>query len=60
MKHRHLIDGVGYTAVAVEDILERGKPNDWVALRDVVICDPHGNVARIVLQVCETRLAPAD
>jgi hypothetical protein len=52
MKHRHLVDGVGYTPAAVEDILDRGKPADWVALRDVVVADPHGVVAETVLQVC--------
>ena len=54
MKHRHLVDGVGYTPAAVEDILDRGKPADWVELRDIVVADPHGTVAETVLEVCRS------
>lgn len=54
MKHRHLVDGVGYTPAAVEDILDRGKPSDWAALRDVVVADPYGTVAQTVLDVCRS------
>jgi hypothetical protein len=52
MKHRHLVDGVGYTPAAVEDILERGGPDDWVALRDAARDDPQGKVAQTILDVC--------
>jgi hypothetical protein len=54
MKHRHLIDGVGYTPAAVEDILDRGKPADWAELRDAVVADPNGPVAQTVLDVCRS------
>jgi hypothetical protein len=54
MIHRHLEPHVGYEPVAVEDILERGKPDDWVKLRAVILDDPHGQVARAVLDVCRT------
>jgi len=54
MKHRHLVDGVGYTPTAVEDILERGAPDDWVALRDAVKAEPMGEVAKTVLDVCNS------
>lgn len=54
MKHRHLVDGVGYVPAAVEDILERGKPADWMALRDLVVGDPFGPVAETVLNVCRS------
>ena len=54
MKHRHLVDGVGYTPTAVEDILERGTPADWVALRDAVAAEPMGPVAQTVLRVCDS------
>jgi hypothetical protein len=52
MRHRHLVDGVGYVPAAVQDILERGKPADWIALRDAVVADPYGPVAQTVLDVC--------
>jgi hypothetical protein len=54
MKHRHLVDGVGYTPAAVEDILDRGKPSDWAALRDIVVAEPQGVVAQAVLDVCRS------
>jgi len=53
MIHRHLEPHVGYEPVAVEDILERGKSDDWVKLRDIILDDPHGQVAQTVLDVCQ-------
>jgi hypothetical protein len=53
MIHRHLRPHVGYEPVAVEDILERGKPDDWARLRDVILDDPHGPVAQTVVNVCQ-------
>jgi hypothetical protein len=47
MKHRHLLDGVGYTPTAVEDILERGTPAaDSAALRDACKAQPMGEIAQ--------------
>jgi hypothetical protein len=54
VRHRRLVDGVGYTAAAIEDILERGAPRDWVDLRDTVRSDPFGAVAQTVLDVCRS------
>ncbi len=51
MKHRHLVDGVGYTFVSIEDILDRGSPVDWVELRNAVRAAPFGNVAQMVFEV---------
>ncbi len=52
MKHRHLVDDVGLTPAAIADILERGKPNDWVELRNVIESDPNGDVSETVLKLC--------
>jgi hypothetical protein len=54
VRHRHLVGGVGYAPVAVEDILERGTASDWVDLRDAVRPDPWGPVAQTVLSVCRS------
>lgn len=32
MKHRHLVDGVGYTMAAIDDILDRGDVAAWADL----------------------------
>ncbi len=52
MKHRHLQSDVGYEPVAIEDILERGGPEDWDALRDAVIVDPFGDIAQAIVRIC--------
>ncbi len=52
MIHRHLIPEVGYQPVAIEGILDRGRPDDWDALLDAVLADPHGEIAQSVLQLC--------
>jgi len=54
MKHRHLVDDVGYSRAAVEDILERGGPEDWIALREAVRAEPNGLVARTVVAACDS------
>jgi hypothetical protein len=53
MIHRHLYPTAGYQPAAVEDILERGKAQDWVHLRDAIIAEPFGPVAETVLSVCQ-------
>lgn len=34
MRHRYLVDDVGYTTAAIDDILDRGSLDDWLDLRD--------------------------
>lgn len=39
MRHRHLNDDVGLTTPAIDDILDRGSLDDWLALRDAAKAD---------------------
>ena len=50
MKHRHLRESVGLTSAAIDDILDRGSLNDWVALRDAAKHDT--TTADRILRVC--------
>jgi hypothetical protein len=52
MKHRHLVEDVGLSTAAIDDILERGRPDDWRDLWAAVLADPWGSVAEDVLQIC--------
>ena len=52
MKHRHLVDNVGLTTAAIDDILERGKPDDWRDLWKAVTAERWGDVAEDVLMLC--------
>lgn len=52
MKHRHLVDDVGFTPAAIDDILDRGKPQDWIELRDAILEDPFGGIAETVVNLC--------
>ncbi len=54
MVHRHLING-GFTLPAIDDIISRGKRQDWIDLRDAVRADP-GLLAKIE-QVCHNYLS---
>ncbi len=54
MQHRHL-NHEHYTLAAVDDVIERGKRADWVALRRAVVADPE--VRARVLKVCERRIS---
>lgn len=49
MQHRHLIHE-GYSAAAIDDIIDRGSRNDWAALRDVAAKDVA--ILRKILRVC--------
>jgi len=37
--HRHLNDGVGYILPAIDDVIDRGKREDWAQLRAVALRD---------------------
>lgn len=52
MEHRHL-NHSGYTLAAIDNIIERGKEEDWSDLRNVVLND--GEVARKVHAVASVR-----
>lgn len=51
MRHRHLTAGE-WSASAVDDMLDRGLPSDWLALRRAVDADPTGRIATLVLRMC--------
>ena len=44
MKHRHLTHE-GFTIVAIEDILARGRMPDWQPLITAIQADPYGEIA---------------
>ena len=50
MRHRHLVDGVGFTKAAIDDILDRGALDDWLLLRDAAKSD--WAVADAIVRVC--------
>jgi hypothetical protein len=52
MKHRHLTDEDPWSPAAIDDMLDRGLPEDWVALRDRIDVDPHGEIAETVKRLC--------
>jgi len=52
VRHRHLTDDVGLTRAAIDDILDRGMPEDWSELMRIVAKDPFGSVAEDVLRIC--------
>ena len=39
MLHRHLNDGVGYILPAIDDVIDRGKREDWAQLRSAALED---------------------
>ena len=39
MLHRHLNDGVGYVLPAIDDVIDRGKREDWAKLRFAALQD---------------------
>ncbi len=52
MRHRHLTSDAGLSLPAIDDILDRGAPDDWAALARDILRDPHGAVADKVLHLC--------
>ena len=53
MQHRHLTHQA-YTLAAIDDIIGRGKRQDWAALRTALLTDP--TVRAKVLRVCAARV----
>ena len=53
MNHRHLQEREELTSAAIDDIIERGGWEDWLALRDRT--DADRATAERVLRVCEAR-----
>lgn len=53
MKHRHLQEQSELSSAAIDDIIERGGWEDWLALRDRTETDRP--TAERVLRVCEAR-----
>ncbi len=53
MKHRHLTGISPWSSAAIDDILDRGRPEDWIALREEVDRDPYGAVAQAVKRLSE-------
>ena len=53
MKHRHL-NHEDLTLAAIDDVIERGKRADWVALRRALVADPE--IRARVVRVCERRI----
>ena len=52
MKHRHLVHQ-GFSAAAIEDILDRGTMPDWAPLIEAIEADPYGQIAKATLELCE-------
>jgi hypothetical protein len=50
VRHRHLIDGVGLTTAAIDDILDRGSLDDWLSLRDAAKRDKA--IAERIVRIC--------
>lgn len=54
MIHRHL-NHTEFTLAAIDDIISRGKAQDWKELRASVIKDP--DIVEMVRQVCAPQLS---
>jgi hypothetical protein len=52
MRHRHLVEGIGFAPAAIDDILEHGSPEDWSKLWVEVERDPWGRVAQDIVRIC--------
>ena len=59
MQHRHLnhsdLTLADLTLAAIDDVIARGRLDDWKQLRDAATSDPH--VRDRILRVCSTHLA---
>jgi len=52
MRHRHLNHN-GYTLAAIDDIIARGKRQDWAGMRDAALADKA--LMAKVLRIARTR-----
>lgn len=59
MEHRHLIGDV-LSLAAIDDIIERGRRNDWARLGQAALSDPHREVLRKIERVCTARRLNAE
>jgi hypothetical protein len=53
MKHRHLTDDT-FSLAAIDDIVARGRRDDWAALRRAVLAD--ATVRDKILRVCAAHI----
>jgi hypothetical protein len=54
VRHRHLVDGVGLTTAAIDDILDRGTLDDWIELRDAA--KRNEAIAEMIAHVCRAHV----
>jgi len=54
MLHRHL-NHHNFTLAAIDDVIARGKRQDWALLRQAVLEDQ--NLAKKILRVCQAHIA---
>ncbi len=54
MRHRHL-DSADWTLAAVDDVIARGRLDDWKELRDAATAQPE--VRERILRVCAPHLS---
>lgn len=54
MLHRHLTHQE-FTLAAIDDVISRGKRQDWAALRQAILDDQ--NTGKKVLRVCQAHIA---
>lgn len=54
MLHRHLTHQ-NFTLAAIDDVIARGKLQDWAALRQAVLEDP--SLVQKVLRVCQAHIS---
>jgi hypothetical protein len=54
MEHRHLTHQE-FTLAAIDDIISRGKREDWATLRTALLSDP--SVREKILRVCAAHIA---
>jgi len=50
MRHRHLVDGAGWSKSVIDDVLDRGSLEDWIELREAAKADRA--VAEAIVDVC--------
>jgi hypothetical protein len=59
MEHRHLI-GDSLSLAAIDDIIERGRRDDWARLGRAALDDCTGEVARRIERICAARRSNAE
>ena len=57
MKHRHL-NHEDFALAVIDDILDRGKKQDWRELSAIICADPYGEVAQKTLKLCKLERNP--